>query len=91
MAMPRRRRDTLRALAGVPLDQLERVPGIGPWTQSYVAMRALRDRDAFLPTDLGVKHALAALGHAGDPVALAERWRPYRAYAVVNLWHTLRD
>lgn len=89
MAMPERRRATLRALAGVPLDELQAVPGIGPWTQSYVAMRALRDRDAFLPTDLGVKHALARLGHTGDPVALAERWRPWRAYAVVHLWATL--
>ena len=36
-------------------------------------MRALRDRDAWLPTDLGVRHALARIGHDGD----AERWRPY--------------
>jgi AraC family transcriptional regulator of adaptative response / DNA-3-methyladenine glycosylase II len=86
MAMPDRRRATLRALAGVPLDTLETVPGIGPWTQSYVAMRALRDPDAFLPTDLGVKHALARLG---APVEAAERWRPWRAYAVLQLWFTL--
>ena len=84
-AMPARRRETLRSLAGVPLDALIDVPGIGPWTQAYVAMRALRDRDAWLPTDLGVRHALAALGHDGD----AEAWRPYRAYAVVRLWNTL--
>ena len=45
-------------------------------------MRALRDRDAWLPTDLGVRHALARIGHDGD----AERWRPFRAYAVVHLW-----
>jgi len=84
-AMPARRRDTLRSLAGAPLDGLLALPGIGPWTQSYVAMRALRDRDAWLPTDLGVRHALARLGLEGD----AERWRPYRAYAVVHLWSTL--
>jgi len=90
MAMPERRRATLRALAGVPLDALQTVPGIGPWTQAYVAMRALRDRDAFLPTDLGVRHALQRLGHAGDPAVAAERWRPYRAYAVVQLWATLK-
>jgi AraC family transcriptional regulator, regulatory protein of adaptative response / DNA-3-methyladenine glycosylase II len=83
LAMPQRRRDTLRALAGVPLTDLHTLPGIGPWTQSYVAMRALRDRDAFLPTDLGVKHALKALGHPGET---GERWRPYRAYAVMQLW-----
>ena len=40
-------------------------------------MRALGDRDAWLPTDLGVRQALERLGHDGDP----ERWRPFRAYA----------
>ena len=80
-----RRRETLRSLAGTPLDELISLPGIGPWTQAYVAMRALRDRDAWLPTDLGVRHALARIGHDGD----AERWRPYRAYAVVHLWAML--
>jgi AraC family transcriptional regulator of adaptative response / DNA-3-methyladenine glycosylase II len=83
MAMPATRRRTLRALAGVPLEELQSLPGVGPWTQSYVAMRALRDRDAFLPTDLGVRHALPGVR---DPAALAERWRPFRAYAVVQLW-----
>jgi AraC family transcriptional regulator of adaptative response / DNA-3-methyladenine glycosylase II len=84
-AMPERRKATLRALAGTPLDELISLPGIGPWTQAYVAMRALRDRDAWLPTDLGVRHALSRLGHDGD----AEGWRPYRAYAVVHLWSSL--
>jgi AraC family transcriptional regulator of adaptative response / DNA-3-methyladenine glycosylase II len=78
-AMPLRRRQTLRSLAGVPLDALTTVPGIGPWTQAYVNMRALRDRDAWLGTDLVVRKALGAL----DP----EAWRPYRAYAVVHLWN----
>jgi AraC family transcriptional regulator, regulatory protein of adaptative response / DNA-3-methyladenine glycosylase II len=70
------------------------LPGIGPWTASYVAMRALRDPDAFLPTDLGVRHALRRLGHDGRPAAaerLAEQWRPYRAYAVQHLWATLSE
>ena len=52
-------------------------------------MRALRDPDAFLPTDLGVRRALEALGHDGDPTAVerrAEAWRPYRAYANLHLW-----
>ena len=65
------------------------LPGIGPWTASYVAMRALRDPDAFLAGDLGVRRGLEALGHDGRPAAaaaLAERWRPYRAYAVQHLW-----
>lgn len=68
--------------------------GIGPWTVSYVAMRALGDRDAFLPTDLGIKHALARLGEATDPKhvsARAERWRPWRAYANFLLWASLAD
>jgi AraC family transcriptional regulator of adaptative response / DNA-3-methyladenine glycosylase II len=81
MAMPATRRRTLRALAGA--GDLLAVPGIGPWTASYVAMRT-GDRDAFLPTDLGVRHALGA-----DAGALAERWRPYRAYAVIQLWAAL--
>ncbi len=65
------------------------LPGIGPWTASYVAMRALGDPDAFLPTDLGVRRALRRLGrsdHPADVVAAAEAWRPWRAYAVVHLW-----
>ncbi len=55
-------------------------------------MRALRDPDAFLPSDLGVRHALERLGEDGRPAAaerLAERWRPYRAYAVQHLWAQL--
>ena len=66
--------------------------GIGPWTAEYVAMRGLRDPDAFLPTDLGVRHALTQLGHDSRPAAavrLAERWRPYRAYALTYLWSYL--
>ncbi|MGI8863362.1 MAG: Ada metal-binding domain-containing protein [Solirubrobacteraceae bacterium] len=65
------------------------LPGIGPWTAEYIAMRALRDPDAFLPSDLGVRHALARLGADATPpaaAALAERWRPYRAYALAHLW-----
>jgi AraC family transcriptional regulator of adaptative response / DNA-3-methyladenine glycosylase II len=65
------------------------LPGIGPWTASYIAMRGLGDADAFLPTDLGVRRGLEALGHDGRPAAaaaIAERWRPYRAYAVQHLW-----
>jgi AraC family transcriptional regulator of adaptative response / DNA-3-methyladenine glycosylase II len=68
------------------------LPGIGPWTVEYVAMRALRDPDAFLPTDLGVRHALVKLGLDGSPRAaaqLAEAWRPYRAYALQHLWASL--
>lgn len=82
-AMPVTRRETLRSLAGQPLDRLIDLRGIGPWTQTYVSMRALGDRDAWLPTDLGVRHALH------DGAVDAESWRPFRAYAVVHLWRTL--
>ncbi len=62
------------------------IKGIGPWTAKYVAMRGLGDPDVFLDTDLGVKHALAAVGlDATD----AERWRPWRTYAMHHLWHSL--
>jgi AraC family transcriptional regulator of adaptative response / DNA-3-methyladenine glycosylase II len=60
------------------------VPGIGPWTAGYVALRALGDPDVFLPTDAGVRAALAALP-AVDPDA----WRPWRSYALLHLWTSL--
>jgi AraC family transcriptional regulator of adaptative response / DNA-3-methyladenine glycosylase II len=69
--------------------QLLALPGIGAWTAEYIALRALRDPDAFLAGDLGVRRGLEALGHDGRPAAaqrLAQRWRPYRAYAVMHLW-----
>jgi AraC family transcriptional regulator of adaptative response / DNA-3-methyladenine glycosylase II len=68
------------------------LPGIGPWTAQYVAMRALGDPDAFLPADLGVRRALVGLDQPGDPAsaaATAQRWRPWRAYALQYLWGTL--
>jgi AraC family transcriptional regulator of adaptative response / DNA-3-methyladenine glycosylase II len=65
------------------------LPGIGPWTASYVALRALGDPDAFLPTDLGVRHAVAALAPGLAPAALAEAWRPWRSYALMHLWTSL--
>jgi AraC family transcriptional regulator of adaptative response / DNA-3-methyladenine glycosylase II len=108
LAMPLARRRALLALVHALADEelvidagadrgearrrLLALPGIGPWTAEYIAMRALRDPDAFLPGDLGVRHALERLGQAGEPAAatiLAERWRPYRAYAVAHLWASL--
>lgn len=68
------------------------VPGIGPWTAGYISMRAFRNPDAFLPTDLGVKHALAELvpsKREKEIEARAERWRPWRAYALLHLWRSL--
>jgi AraC family transcriptional regulator, regulatory protein of adaptative response / DNA-3-methyladenine glycosylase II len=68
------------------------LPGIGPWTASYIRMRALGDRDAFPASDLGVVKALAALAPrtpVGGIAGLAERWRPFRAYAALHLWRSL--
>ena len=101
--MPRARVATLKALVaalvegGLVLDggadrdearaRLLALPGIGPWTAEYIAMRALADPDAFPATDLGVVRALGKLGV--PPAAAAETsraWRPWRAYAVQHLW-----
>ena len=106
--IPVRRRECLRGMAVAVADgrldldpgsdrdesrrRLEALPGIGPWTASYVAMRALGDPDVFLPTDLGVRHALEHLGTWSGPVeaaAAAERWSPWRSYALLHLWGTL--
>ena len=68
---------------------LQRLPGIGPWSAQVIAMRALGDPDAFPATDLGVRSGAGALGLPADPRELtvrAERWRPWRAYAVQHLW-----
>jgi AraC family transcriptional regulator of adaptative response / DNA-3-methyladenine glycosylase II len=70
-------------------ERLSTLPGIGPWTTEYVAMRALGDPDAFPATDLGVRRALEQLGEPADPAAVAQRWRPWRAYAVQHLWASL--
>jgi len=96
--MPVSRRETLRRLSAavvagdITLElgadreelraQLRAVRGIGPWTADYVAMRC-GDPDGWLPTDLVVVSTLARLGL--DP-AVAERWRPWRAYAMHHLW-----
>jgi AraC family transcriptional regulator, regulatory protein of adaptative response / DNA-3-methyladenine glycosylase II len=71
---------------------LQSVRGIGPWTAGYVSMRALGDPDVFLPTDVGVRNALERAGADGTPrsaAALAERWRPWRSYALHHLWASL--
>ena len=75
---------------GSTLDAILGINGIGPWTAAYVAMRALRDPDAFPAEDLGVRVGFEALGLSTEPTAIierAERWRPWRAYAVMHLWN----
>ncbi|WP_405433905.1 AlkA N-terminal domain-containing protein [Streptomyces anulatus] len=105
LALPRTRRTTLTTLVAalaedrLRLDtdtdweraraELAALPGFGPWTVESIAMRALGDPDAFLPTDLGIRRAAERLGLPATPAALTARaagWRPWRAYAVQYLW-----
>jgi AraC family transcriptional regulator of adaptative response / DNA-3-methyladenine glycosylase II len=68
---------------------LQELPGVGAWTAGYIAMRAIGDPDVFLPTDVAVLRGARALGLPDSPAALAEhaeRWRPWRSYAVIRLW-----
>jgi AraC family transcriptional regulator of adaptative response / DNA-3-methyladenine glycosylase II len=82
---------TLELAPGVDVDaamsRLRAIPGIGEWTAQYLAMRALAWPDAFPHTDLGVMKALGEKS-AAKVLAHAERWRPWRAYAVIHLWHS---
>ena len=93
--MPAARARALRALATAVADRLRldppldvpatraallALPGFGPWTVEYIAMRALRDPDAWPGSDLWLKRATVG----ADP----ERWRPWRAYAAMVLWQT---
>jgi len=105
LRLQRARATALRALARAVLDgdldlspgadrakateALLALPGVGPWTASYIRMRALGDSDAFPPGDAAVRSALERLGEDGSPAAaerLAERWRPWRSYALMHLW-----
>lgn len=79
---------------GAPVDvavaRLRAIRGIGEWTAQYISMRAMHATDAFLADDLGVRKALG--GAAPKAIrAMAEPWRPYRAYAVMHLWHGLGE
>ncbi|HYM50559.1 MAG TPA: AlkA N-terminal domain-containing protein [Candidatus Limnocylindrales bacterium] len=68
------------------------LPGVGPWTTAYVAMRALRDPDAIPISDLGIRRALDRLGVAAttsERLARTQAWRPWRAYAAMHLWASL--
>ena len=72
--------------------RLMELPGIGAWTADYIALRALGHPDVFLPTDVGVRHALAGLGiDPAEAAGHAQRWRPWRSYALMHLWSSLGD
>ena len=101
IGLPKARAATIRALARavrdgqinfegiIDIDQflnrLCEIPGIGNWTAQYIAMRALREPDAFPSSDLGLLRALD-LGTARELERRAEAWRPWRAYAAMYLW-----
>jgi AraC family transcriptional regulator of adaptative response / DNA-3-methyladenine glycosylase II len=105
LPLPGARRDALRAVAAavasgdLPLEPgddpadvragLLRLPGVGPWTAEYVALRMRADPDAFPATDLAARRAAARMGLPDDPAGLtarAEAWRPWRGYALLHLW-----
>ncbi len=105
VGLTRARGDAIRSLAEAVLDarvdlegsadletsieQLCALPGIGAWTAQYIAMRALREPDAFPAGDLGLRKALGQPGtplSAREVAARAEAWRPWRAYAALHLW-----
>ena len=73
------------------MDALKALPGIGAWTADYIALRALRWPDAFRSGDMALQKALAPEGQrltARAAESRAERWRPWRAYAVIRAWHS---
>jgi AraC family transcriptional regulator, regulatory protein of adaptative response / DNA-3-methyladenine glycosylase II len=72
------------------VERLVELPGIGPWTAHYLAMRALHVPDAFPASDLGIQKALDRSG-VKQAEARAEAWRPYRSYAVLHLWTQLSE
>jgi AraC family transcriptional regulator of adaptative response / DNA-3-methyladenine glycosylase II len=106
LGMPKSRAATLSAVAAAvvsdpevfgancgldeAVQRLRAIPGVGEWTAQYVALRQLREPDAFPASDLGLMRALAdAHGHrpkADEVLARAESWRPWRAYAAQHLW-----
>jgi AraC family transcriptional regulator of adaptative response / DNA-3-methyladenine glycosylase II len=71
------------------IERLCDLPGVGPWTANYIAMRALGDPDAFPASDLGLLKASGATS-ARRLEELAEAWRPWRSYAALYLWESLR-
>lgn len=95
-----KRIDTLQALAKAfetidltsGLEAIEvsltAVPGIGPWTAHYIAMRAANEPDAFPASDLALRKAAGNVTQKALE-ARAEQWKPWRAYAALHLWSTL--
>ncbi len=112
LGMPTKRAETVRRLAravaadptlldeaadpAASLARLVEIPGVGAWTAHYIAMRALREPDAFPTADLGLRKAVELLEAGERPSARqlekrAEHWRPWRAYAAMYLWNSLES
>jgi AraC family transcriptional regulator of adaptative response / DNA-3-methyladenine glycosylase II len=72
----------------VAIQRLAELPGIGPWTAHYVAMRAYSWPDAFPKEDIAIRNALGGVS-AKEAEALSQSWRPWRSYAVMHLWRSL--
>ena len=100
LGLPAKRAETLRQFAlwacqpTADRPPLRSLPGIGPWTESYLKMRGQSDPDAFPAGDLGIHTALGIRDRSPAAAArqaetLCQRWRPYRAYAVFLLWRSL--
>ena len=99
IGMPAKRVDTIRALANAVLEervdlsapwaqldaQLQELPGFGPWTRAYLAIRLGREPDALPASDLGLIRA-AQVQSPRQLMQRAEEWRPYRSYAATYLW-----
>ncbi len=93
IALARAQQDEALCLDGAarhnPEESIERLaglPGIGPWTAHYIAMRALRWPDAFPKEDVAIRNNLGGLtASAAD--ALSQQWRPWRSYAVMHIWN----
>jgi AraC family transcriptional regulator of adaptative response / DNA-3-methyladenine glycosylase II len=68
------------------IKRLAQLPGIGPWTAHYIAMRALRWPDAFPKEDIAVRNKLGGVS-ATEAEAISQPWRPWRSYAVMHVWN----
>jgi AraC family transcriptional regulator of adaptative response / DNA-3-methyladenine glycosylase II len=83
---------SLRLEPSAPVDAtvaaLDALPGVGPWTAQYIAMRALAWPDAFPHPDVAVLKAMAPIKPA-EALEASETWKPWRAYAVLHLWKSL--
>jgi AraC family transcriptional regulator of adaptative response / DNA-3-methyladenine glycosylase II len=75
-------------LAGTRRDLLA-LPGVGPWTADYIALRALGDPDVFMSSDLGVRHGLGRMGLTEAGPDLLAAWSPWRSYALMHVWKQL--